>query len=133
MKAEEVAVESKQEILTEVYAAFNQRQIDAVLARMRRDVDWPNGMEGGRVHGHEEVRAYWSRQWKTVDPQVDPVSIGEDKLGNTVVDVHQVVRNLDGEVLMDRMVRHVYVIRDGLIERMDIVEPETPPVHRVSE
>ena len=61
------------------------------------------------------------------------MSIGEDKLGNTVVDVHQVVRNLDGEVLMDRMVRHVYVIRDGLIERMDIVEPETPPVHRVSE
>jgi len=26
-------------------------------------VDWPNGMEGGRVHGHAEVRAYWTRQW----------------------------------------------------------------------
>lgn len=46
----------KQGLLTAVYAAFNRRDVDRVLAFMRPDVDWPNGMEGGRVHGRDEVR-----------------------------------------------------------------------------
>jgi hypothetical protein len=57
----------------------------------------------------------------------------EDERGNVVVDVHQVVRSLGGEVLMDRMVGHVYSIREGLIERMDIVEENTPVVYKTSE
>jgi len=63
------------ELLTAAYAAFNRRDIDAVLELMSPDVDWPNGMEGGRVHGHREVRAYWTRQWAVVDPHVEPVRI----------------------------------------------------------
>ncbi|HLH07327.1 MAG TPA: nuclear transport factor 2 family protein [Terriglobales bacterium] len=116
---------SHQELITAIYRSFNARDIDAVLARMHRQVDWPNGMEGGRVHGHADVRAYWERQWKLVDPHVEPKQIADDAAGRTVVDVHQVVRDLKGGVLLDRMVRHVYTIRDSLIERMDIVDP--PP------
>ncbi len=113
---------SKHEQVTAMYAAFNRRDTDRVLGFMRPDVDWPNGMEGGRVHGHEEVRAYWKRQWGMVDPHVEPVRIADDEAGDTVVDVHQVVRDLEGKVLMDRMVQHVYSFRDGLIERMEIRE-----------
>ena len=40
------------------------------------------------------------------------------------MDVHQVVRSLDGEVLADRRVVHVYALRDGLVERMDVEEAE---------
>ena len=58
------------------YAAFNVRDIDAVLAVMHADVDWPNGMEGGRVHGHHGVRDYWTRQWGMIDPHVEPMRIG---------------------------------------------------------
>lgn len=36
------------------------------------------------------------------------------------VEVHQVVRTLDGAVRSDRMVRHVYQFDGGLIARMDI-------------
>lgn len=107
-------------LLTAAYAAFNRRDIDAVLALMRPDVDWPNGMEGGRVHGHDGVRAYWKRQWAILDPHVDPIGMAADEAGNIVVDVHQVARDLSGKVLVDQMVRHVYTIRQGLIERMDI-------------
>ncbi len=117
-------MQSKQELLTTTYEAFNARDIDSVLATMHPDVDWPNGMEGGRVHGHGNVRAYWTRQWKTVDPRVQPVRIEDDESGLTVVDVHQVVRDLDGNILLDRIVQHVYSIQNGLIERMDIREPD---------
>ena len=87
---------------------------------MSPNVDWPNGMEGGRVHGQDEVRAYWTRQWEALNPRVEPVGIEADEAGYTVVDVHQVVRDLSGNILVDQMVRHVYVIVDGLIQRMDI-------------
>jgi hypothetical protein len=115
---------SNEELITAVYRSFNARDIDAVLARMHPDVDWPNGMEGGRVRGHNDVRAYWQRQWTMVDPRVDPMHIEDDKTGRTVVDVHQVVRDLSGKILLDRMVQHVYFVQDGLITRMDIREPE---------
>jgi len=108
------------ESMKAMYAAFNARDIDTVLAAMRPDVDWPNGMEGGRVHGHDGVREYWTRQWSMINPHVDPVKIEADARGRVVVDVHQVVRELDGKVLLDRMVEHIYSFDDGLIRSMEI-------------
>jgi hypothetical protein len=110
------------ELLREAYDAFNQRNLEDALALMCPEVDWPNGMEGGRVHGHQGVRDYWTRQWAIIDPHVDPVEMAPDEQGRIVVDVHQVVRDLSGKVLMDQMVQHLYTIREGLIERMDIGE-----------
>jgi hypothetical protein len=52
---------SAQELLGRAYEAFNARDIDGVLATMRADVEWPNGMEGGTVC-HAGVRQYWTRQ-----------------------------------------------------------------------
>jgi SnoaL-like domain len=108
------------ELLTKAYTNFNARNIDAVLETMHPDVDWPNGMEGGRVHGHSGVREYWTRQWSLIDPHVDPTSFKPDETGRTIVTVHQRVRSLDGKLLADQMVKHVYQIKDRLIVRMDI-------------
>jgi hypothetical protein len=109
------------QLLTEAYRAFNARDIDAVLATFHADVDWPNGMEGGRVHGHQEVRDYWTRQWSLIDPHVDPVSFHPAGPNQTAVLVHQVVRGLEGSLLADQRVQHVYTIEDGLVRRMDIL------------
>jgi SnoaL-like domain len=65
---------SPEERLTATYAAFNERDIDEVLAQMAEDVDWPNAWEGGRVVGHDAVRSYWTRQWAEIDPEVQPQS-----------------------------------------------------------
>jgi hypothetical protein len=108
-------------VLTKAYAAFNARDMDAVLVAMHTDVDWPNGWEGGRVRGHEEVRDYWTRQWAAIDPTVEPVGFSTDQEGRTVVSVHQVVRDLHGRVVSDGMVVHVYRIQDGLIRSMEIL------------
>ena len=110
------------ELLKRAYAAFNARDLDAALATMQPDVVWPNGMEGGVVHGHEGVRAYWTRQWGMIDPHVEPKTFTPDSSGRIVVGVRQVVRELSGKVLLDRMVEHVYTLKDGLIQTMDIRE-----------
>jgi len=109
------------QLLTEAYRGFNAREIDAVLALMHDDVDWPNGMEGGRVLGHQQVRDYWTRQWGMINPRVDPVSFQSGGGNQTTVLVHQLVRGLDGSVLLDQIVQHVYTLEDGLIRRMDIL------------
>lgn len=94
--------------------------MEAVLATMRRDVVWANGMEGGHVHGHDGVRKYWTRQWAVIDGQAQPTGFSEGADGTTDVDVHQFVRDLKGKVLSDMMVVHIFRIKDGLITRFDI-------------
>src|SRR5437762_2374185 len=96
-----IAMRSKRELLTAIYEAFNARDMDAVLAIMHPDVDWPNGMEGGRIRGRSNVRDYWRRQWDMIDPRVEPLRFEDDEIGRTLVDVHQVVRDLAGNTVAD--------------------------------
>jgi hypothetical protein len=110
----------ERELLTAAYGDFNARRIDAVLGRLHPAVEWANGMEGGHVFGREAVREYWTRQWRAIDPHVDPLRIEADGRGRLIVEVHQVVRDLEGNVLVDTIVHHAYRFADGLIRRMDI-------------
>lgn len=107
-----------------LYDAFNRRDADGVLAMMSADVDWPNAWQGGRLLGREAVRDYWSAQWAEIDPRVQPLSVTERADGSVAVTVRQVVRSLDGELVADSEVLHVYRLHDGLIVRMDVEEPE---------
>ncbi len=111
---------SIEDLLKRAYAAFNARDIEAILAVMDVDVDWPNGMEGGRVIGHGKVRRYWTRQWSMIDPHVTPECYVTEEDGRIAVDVHQVVRDLQGNVLADVMIQHVYRVENGLIKSMEI-------------
>jgi hypothetical protein len=81
-------------------------------------------MDGGRVLGRADVRAYWTRQFGVIDPRVEPVGFDTDASGRTVVRVHQVVRNGAGAVISEGTVDHIYTIEDGLITRMDIRKSE---------
>ncbi len=111
------------ELLERLYDRFNARDMDAVLAAMHPGVTWANGMEGGHVHGREGVRGYWSRQWAMIDPHVEPISFATGPEGETVVEVHQIVRDLDGNVLSDKAVGHVFRIENELVTRFDIRVP----------
>ena len=108
-------------LLETAYAAFNARDLDRLLPLLDPAVEWANGMEGGHVHGREGARAYWTRQWQQVDPHVEPLRMTRDEAGRVVIEVHQVVRDLAGAVLLDRTVRHAYRIADGRVARMDIL------------
>src|SRR4051794_36085348 len=111
-------------LLRDLYDAFNHRDIERAVAAMQADVDWPNAFEGGRVAGRDAVRAYWTRQFDQIDPHVEPVGFSVEPDGRIAVAVHQLVRGLDGSLLADGAVTHVYAFRDGLVERMDVIEPE---------
>ncbi len=109
-----------EDLLRRVYDRFNSRDMEGVLAAMHANVLWANGMEGGHVAGHDGVRSYWTRQWRTIDPHVEPLSFAAGADGRLTVEVHQKVRDLDGNLLSDKVVGHVFQIEDGLIRRFDI-------------
>ncbi len=110
------------ELIRRAYRAFNARDIEGALSTMQPDVEWPNGMEGGTVHGHDGVRQYWTRQWGMINPHVEPMTFQVDEAGGVLVGVHQVVRDLSGNVLLDRMVEHLYLLEGELIRSMEIRE-----------
>jgi len=118
-------VANTQKLIAQAYSAFNHRDIDGALAVMSESVSWPKASEGGRVVGKEDIRAYWTRQWKEFDPHVEPLEVIDREGGITDVRVHQLVKSLGGDDLSDREVWHVYTIADGLIERMDLKGSET--------
>ena len=113
-----------QTLLARAYAAFNDRDIERALALMSENVSWPKASEGGRVVGKEEVRSYWTSQWKEFDPHVEPLEM-IDREGVTEVRVHQIVKSLGGDVLSESEVWHVYTVANGRIERMDVKEGGT--------
>lgn len=114
------------ELLRAAYAAFNTRDIDAALALMTLDVAWPKAFKGGFVRGHEEVRAYWTEQWSEIDPHVEPVAFHPEDAGHILVSVHQVVRDLAGDVVADEHVGHRFTIERGLIQAMEVCPLPSP-------
>jgi hypothetical protein len=107
-------------IIERAYAAFNARNIDGALALMTHDVSWPKASEGGKVVGKEEIRAYWTRQWGEFDPHVEPLAISEEDGDKIRVRVHQLVKSVQGDLLSDSEVVHVFTVKSGLIAAMEL-------------
>ncbi|WP_433064517.1 nuclear transport factor 2 family protein [Dactylosporangium sp. CS-033363] len=113
----------QQALLEQLYTAFNERDIPALLDAMTEDVEWPNGWEGGTVYGRERVRDYWLRQWAEINPTVTPEGFAAEPDGRIAVTVHQVVRGKDDALIADGTVTHVYRFRGALVQGMEIRTP----------
>lgn len=91
------SVSDLRKTLRRAHRAFNAREIDIATELMHPEVDWPNAWEGGRVVGRAAVRDYWDRQFEVISGELEPQEFTE--------------------------VRHRYRFENGLIARMDVVEP----------
>lgn len=108
------------DLIHKAYSAFNERDIDKALSTMQPDVQWSKAWEGGYISGHNEIREYWTRQWKEIDPKVEPIGFIARQGGKLEVNVHQQVSDLNGKAMFDGTVKHVYGFENGLIRTMDI-------------
>jgi hypothetical protein len=107
-------------LIKKAYASFNERDIDKALSTMQPDVQWSKAWEGGYISGHDEIKAYWTRQWKEINPKVEPIGFTERPNGSLEVEVHQKVKDLEGQSMFDGKVKHVYTFENDLIKTMDI-------------
>lgn len=106
-------------LLVRAYDAFNRSDVDAVLALLDPEVEWPNMLDHTVARGRDEVRAYWERQFRQIRSQVEPTAFVE-AAGRVVVAVHQVVRDLEGHLLSEGDVAHAYAFRGSLVRAMRV-------------
>ncbi len=107
-----------EDLIKSAYTAFNTRNINEALVLMHPEVQWPKAFEGGYVAGHHAVKAYWSRQWTEINPNVEPTGFYERPNGSLEVAVHQKVKDLEDQVVFDGTVKHIYTFEEGLIKTM---------------
>jgi nuclear transport factor 2 (NTF2) superfamily protein len=113
---------TKEETMIKAYQLFNERKADELLQLMTPDVHWPNGWEGGYVNGRNEVKNYWTRQWKQINPTVIPKTFNNLADRRLEVIVKQTVKDHQGNVLSDVLIKHVYTFKDNLVSEMQIVQ-----------
>jgi ketosteroid isomerase-like protein len=106
-------------LLLQAYAAYNSQDVEALVALVSDDVNWPDD-DAGRLHGKDEVRAYWTEQWARTSTHDEPVSFSERNDGRTAVHISQVVRSLDGSVISKGKFLHLHRLEGDRIARMDI-------------
>ncbi|GAA3813881.1 hypothetical protein GCM10022403_054390 [Streptomyces coacervatus] len=114
---------TREAVLRRMYEAFSTDERDAfVLPCLAPDVDWPNVLDGVRLHGREEVRAYWARQFAAGHPLVRLEGLRLDGDGEgVVVTVRPGLRDASGDRWAEGTVEHVYRFGgDGLVTRMDV-------------
>jgi nuclear transport factor 2 (NTF2) superfamily protein len=112
---------NRRDLIAKAYQLFNERKVEDLLLLMTADVHWSNGWEGGYVNGREEVKEYWTRQWKEINPTVIPEKFTELNDERMEVLVRQVVADLQGNILMNGFVRHVYTFENDLVSEMQIL------------
>ena len=114
------------ELLLQAYAAYNSQEVEALVALVSDDVDWPDD-DARRLHAKDEVRAYWTEQWSRTRTHDEPVGFSERNDGRTVVDISQVMRSVHGRSSPKASSCTLHRIEGDRIVHMDIeahlVEP----------
>ncbi len=116
---------NNQQFLQNLYDAFNNRELETIISVMHPDVKWANGVEGGFVYGRDAVREYWTNQYNVIQVQLETLKFEMDENNRNVVTVHQIVRDLQGNLLADMTVKQIFTIEDGAIVLYEIGETAT--------
>ena len=118
-------MDNPDDFFRDLYRNFNDRKIDLVISKMTANVKWANGMDGGFVYGQDAVRNYWTRQFTMVSSTVTPLAI-EAENGAVKIKVHQVVHDLNGNLLAYEFVYHFFHLQKNKIALFEIGEKIKP-------
>ena len=103
-----------------LYSRFANRDIEAMLELIRKDVEWVNEPKDIHIRGKEQLRSVWMNPNPAAKVQFDILSV-EPNADGMLVTVQEKVW-MDGELIFDGPVGHRYTVRDGLVARCDIVD-----------
>ena len=110
--------ESNRNVIGKIYQCFNNRDLEAILPFLDPHVIWSHGWDDSLIEGPAAVKAYWEFQWKEINPNVKPLSIKVNSSDAIEAMVHQVVKDLQGNIISDNIVKHVYTFENALIKHM---------------
>ena len=105
------------------YQYFNNKAVDSILSLMHPNVSWPESWEGGYIQGHNDLKDYWAKQWAELHINVKPLTLKENSKGQVEATVHQIVKDLQGNITSDTILKHLYTFEHGLIKLIEIHKP----------
>lgn len=107
-------------LIQQAYAAFNGRDIPALLAMLHPQVRWAKTQQGDYLTGPDEVLQHWQRLWQEIDVHDEPTAIRELPDGRLEVTVHQVIKDKQGNLISEGPLKVLYAFQAGLIQQMDV-------------
>lgn len=110
-----------EDLLRNFYAALNERDLTTLLNLLAPDVEWPDQLEGGTLHGVEEVEEYWRQQWKLTNTRLELIHVVMDPNGHAVATVKETSRERNADILSETQVRHQWEFANGLVKRLRIL------------
>jgi ketosteroid isomerase-like protein len=117
--------DERTERLALAYRAFNDRDIDALLAMLTDEVEWPDVANAATLRGKDAVRTYWEAQFAVASPIVTPTAFATAADESVVVTVDQRVFDLEGRPLVpSTVVFHRYWFAGDLVRRMVVFTDE---------
>ena len=122
-KSPAAVADADRQLIAAAYAAFNARKVDALLATMHPNVEWPRSREGDYMRGHAQVCAYWNQQWEQLRTRDEPAEMRRLPDGRTVVLAQQTVHDHRGKLLHEGKILYTFTIQEGLIQRMEMQPP----------
>jgi hypothetical protein len=113
-------MDPRRALLLRFYRAIDVKDVDAIVAMLHPDVDFPDQLnEDRRLHGVEAVRAYYERAFSIIAGESTLTAFHSRPDGSVEVRVHHHVTSLDGALWHDGPVDYSFGFRDGLIARLD--------------
>lgn len=121
-------VDDQVALLERAYQRFNDRDVDALLAMLTDDVEWPDVANRKVLRGKPAVRSYWEAQFAAGDPRVTPtayIPTGDD----LVAMVDQRVFDLEGSPRgPSTVVYHRYSFEGDRVRRMLVFDDRNDAV-----
>lgn len=106
-------------LIQHAYAAFNVRDVPALLAMLHPQVRWAKTQQGDYLTGPDEVLKHWRRLWQEIDVHDEPTDIRELTDGRLDVAVNQVIKDKQGNLISEGPLKVLYAFQEGLIQQMD--------------
>ena len=110
---------NRKALLETMYAAFNQKNLEGLLAGMHPDVEWPNFLAGGRIRGVAALRAYWAEQFEIIDPEATPIAYEDLPDGRIRVQLHYLIRAKAGGIWTDEIRHNIFTFDGDRVSRME--------------
>ena len=112
---------ARRRLLVQVYDAFNVGDLEGLGRTFHAEVEWPDLLEGGTLHGRGTVVDYFRRQFALMQPDAQIIDITLVGAEQAIVHVQYSVRDAQGGLWSDTQARLRFTFQDGLIRRMTVV------------
>lgn len=115
-------MDARRNLLLRFYKALDAKDVEAVMALLHPDVDFPDQLDETRIQGAAAVRAYYVKAFALISAESTPTAFHARPDRTMEVRVHHHVTSLDGALWHDGPVDYSFHFRDGLIVRLDRID-----------